>query len=138
MTVENGPDADPTSGRWRSTIDILAASLATHLDEQVTVLDAGEMEDGFSSLIRGPEPSSPFLQVAWDGILGMQRIDGQPYVSVTMFLYSRGRRLRLDDQSGSFLSIAYEGPLDGSGTWRDLGWLQDDFGEFESYDRYGD
>lgn len=137
MTVENGPEDTPPSGWWRSTIDVLADSLATHLGEQVTVVDPGEMEEGFSCLIRGAEPSGPSLQLAWEGVLGMHYSDGQPAISVSLFLYSRGRRLRLDDQPGSYLEIVYEGPLDGSGTWRDLGWLQDDFGEFDAYDHYG-
>ncbi|BDU00107.1 hypothetical protein [Nocardia sputorum] len=138
MTVENGLEDNPLFNRWRSTIDVLAASLATHLGEQVTVVNASEAEDGFSCLVRGPEPSGPSLQVSWEGVLGMQYIDGQPDISVSVFLYSRGRRLRLDDQPGSYLEIVYAGPLDGTGTWRDLGWLQDDFGEFETHDHYGD
>lgn len=138
MMVDDGLEDNPPSGRWLSTIDALAESLAAHLGEQVTVVDPGEMEDAFSCLIRGTEPTSPFFQVAWEGILGMEHRHGRPAVSVTLFLYSRGRRLRLDSQSGSFLEIVYEGALDGSGTWRDLGWLQDDLGEFEGYDSYGD
>ena len=128
-------DPDNSTGRWASAIDALAASLAAHLGEEVTVVDHGEMEDGFSSLVRGPKPSGP-LQLAWKGILGMQEIEGQPDVSLTMFLYSRGRRVRLDDQRGSYVELVYAGPLDGSGTWRDLGWLQDDFGEFDGHDYY--
>ncbi|WP_280426101.1 hypothetical protein [Nocardia carnea] len=138
MTVENGSEDNTASGRWRATIDNLVAGLADHLGEPVTVIDAEEMEDAFSCLIRGPEPTGPSLQVAWKGVLGMQFIDEQPDISVSMFLFSRGRRLRLDDEPGSYLEIVYEGPADGSGTWRDLGWLQDDFGEFAAYDRYGD
>lgn len=136
MTVENGPE-DTAAGQWTPAIDALAASLATHLGEQVTVVNVTEMEDAFSCLVRGPEPSGSTLQVAWEGVLGMEHFDGKPNVSATLFLYSRGRRLRLDDQRGSYLEIVYDGPLDGTGTWRDLGWLQDDFGEFEAHDHYG-
>ncbi|MGW6421346.1 hypothetical protein ACWF82_01600 [Nocardia sp. NPDC055053] len=139
MTSHNGPEDDSPSDRWGPTIDVLAASLASHLGQQVIVVDpGGEMAEGFSCLIRSPAPTGPSLQVAWEGVLGMKFTDGQPVVSVSLFLFSRGRRLRLDDQPGSYLEIEYEGPLDGSGTWRDLGWLQDDFGEFEAYDRFGD
>lgn len=125
MAVENGPDDTP-AGRWRPAIDALAAGLATHLGEQVTVVNVTEMEDAFSCLVRGPEPSGSTLQVAWEGVLGMEHFEAKPNVSATLFLYSRGRRLWLDDQRGSYLEIVYDGPLDGSGTWRDLGWLQDD------------
>lgn len=137
MNMEDDFQNPPRLGRWTSLINSLVAGLSKHLNETVTIVDAGEMPDGFSSSIRGPEPCHPSLQVAWEGTLGMQNIDGKPHVSATLFLFSRGRRLRLDDQTGSFLEIVYEGPLDGTGTWRDLGWLQDDFGEFEEYDRYG-
>jgi len=132
VTVENGQP-----GRWRPAIDALVASLAEHLGQPVTVVNAGEVDDGFSCLVRGPAPSGPTLLVAWEGVLGMAQHDGTPHVSVSLFLYSRGRRLRLDDQPGSYLELVYDGPLDGGGTWRDLGWLQDDFGEFEAHDRYG-
>ncbi|MFC9432169.1 hypothetical protein [Nocardia sp. NPDC057030] len=136
MTVDDG--LEHTSGRWLPTIDALADSLAAYLGERVIVVDPGEMADAFSCLIRGAEPTSPFFQVAWEGILGMEHRHGQPSVSVTLFLYSRGRRLRLDNQPGSFLEIVYDGALDGSGTWRALGWLPDDLGEFEAHDRYGE
>ncbi|SDF43714.1 hypothetical protein SAMN05216553_101635 [Lentzea fradiae] len=131
MTVENSP-----AGRWRPAIDALTVGLAAHLGDRATVVNATEMEEAFSCLVRGPEPSGP-LQVGWEAVLGMEHYDGKPHVSATLFLYSRGRRLRLDDQRGSYLEIVYDGPLDGSGTWRDLGWLQDDFGEFDAHDRFG-
>ncbi|MFI0373049.1 hypothetical protein ACH35V_34755 [Actinomadura sp. 1N219] len=133
MTHEDGRP----SGRWSAAIDALAASLAAHLGQRVTVVNASEIEDGFACLIRGPAPSGPTFQMAWEGVLGMQVVEGKPDVGVSLFLYSRGRRLRLDDQPGSYLEIVYEGPFDGSGTWRDLGWLQDDFGEFDAHDHYG-
>ncbi|MGH3241358.1 MAG: hypothetical protein ACRDNL_13345 [Spirillospora sp.] len=133
----NGRDHDRPSGRWRETIDALAASLAAHLGQEVTVVKATEHGDAFSCLVRGPKPSGPTLQMAWEGVLGMDYYEGKPDISVSLFLYSRGRRLRLDDQPGSFLEIVYEGPFDGSGTWRDEGWLQDDLGEFEGHDHYG-
>ncbi|MFI6517878.1 hypothetical protein ACIBF1_20140 [Spirillospora sp. NPDC050679] len=136
--MANGPEGGGPSGRWSATIDVLAASLAAHLGQQVTVVDGGEIEDGFSCVVRGPEPSGPTFQLAWEGVLGMRHTDGKPDVSVSLFLYGRGRRLRLADQSASYLEIVYEGPLDGSGSWRDLGWLHDGFGEFDAYDRYGD
>jgi hypothetical protein len=133
----NEDEDNPPTGRWRPTIDAIAANLAAHLGQQVTVVGASEIEDGFSCAIRGPDPSGPTLQVAWEGVLGMGYIDGKPDISASLFLYSRGRRLRLDDQPGSYLVLVYEGALDGSGTWRDLGWLADDLGEFEARDRYG-
>ncbi|WUH97094.1 hypothetical protein OHR68_26590 [Spirillospora sp. NBC_00431] len=133
----NGRENDRPPGRWSATIDALAASLAAHLGQEVTVVKASEYGDAFSCLVRGPRPSGPTFQTAWEGVLGMGYTEGRPDISVSLFLYSRGRRLRLDDQAGSYLEIVYEGPFDGSGTWRDLGWLQDGFGEFEGHDHYG-
>jgi hypothetical protein len=126
------------TGRWRQAIDALAASLAAHLGHEVTVDRRTEMENGFFCAIRGPEPSGPTLQIAWEGSFAMEQVDGEPEVSATLLLFSRGRRLRLDNQSGSYLVLDYEGALDGSGTWKDRGWLADDLGEFEAYDQYGD
>ncbi|ALG10125.1 hypothetical protein [Kibdelosporangium phytohabitans] len=68
----------------------------------------------------------------------MEQVGGEPEVSATLLLFSRGRRLRLGNQSGSYLVLDYEGALDGSGTWQDRGWFADDLGEFEAYDQYGD
>lgn len=137
MTVENDPQDNPPPGRWQETIDTLVAGFGAHLGEEVTLVKSNQFDEGFSCLLRGPAPSGP-LQVAWEGVLGMAYEDAKPDISVSLFLYSRGRRVRLDDQSGSYLEIVYEGPLDGSGTWRDLGWFEDGFGEFEAYDQYGD
>jgi len=140
VTTDSGQEHDSPSGGGDSTIDLLAASFAAHLGQQVTIVDSSGMTpDGFACFIRSPAPAGPTLQVAWEGVLGMKYIDGRPDISVSLFLFSRGRRLRLDDHHpGSYLEIVYEGPLDGSGTWRDLGWLHDGFGEFEAYDRYGE
>ncbi|QIS04237.1 hypothetical protein F5X71_19565 [Nocardia brasiliensis] len=137
MTADNDTQDHSTPGRWRAAIDSFVTGLGVHLGEPVSVVKSNEFEEGFSCLVRGPAPSRP-LQVAWEGVLGMAYDSGRPDISASLFLYSRGRRLRLDDQSGSYLEIVYEGPLDGSGTWRDLGWFEDDFGEFEAYDEYGD
>lgn len=136
MTVDN--EDTPTTGRWRPAIDALTTSFGTHVGQPATVVNASEFEDGFSCLLRGPAPQDPTLQIAWQAVLGMQEIDGKPDVSVSLFLYSRGRRLRLDNQPGSYQEITYDGPLDGTGTWHDEGWLQDDFGEFAAHDHYGD
>ncbi|OLF12788.1 hypothetical protein BLA60_05830 [Actinophytocola xinjiangensis] len=129
MTGENA------GGRWRPTIDALVAGLAEHFGEPVTVVNANEIDDGFSCLVRGAAPTGP-LRVSWEGVLGLAEVDGRPDVSVSVFVYSHGRRVRLDDQPGSYLELVHEGPLDG-GTWREVGWLQDDFGEFAAHDRYG-
>ncbi|MFD0689997.1 hypothetical protein [Actinomadura fibrosa] len=93
----NEDEDNPPTSRWRPAIDAITADLAAHLAQRVTVLRTSEMEDAFFCSIRGPEPSWPTLQVAWEGALGMEYIDDKPDVSAALFLYSRGRRLRLDD-----------------------------------------
>ncbi|MEU6036396.1 hypothetical protein ABZ801_13385 [Actinomadura sp. NPDC047616] len=94
--------------------------------------------DGFSCLIRSSPPAGNGFQLCWEGVLGMQLIDGKPDVSVSLFLYSRNHRLgMMNHTDGSYLEIVYEGSLENGGQWTTLEWLEDGFGEFLAYDSYG-
>ncbi|WP_147339720.1 hypothetical protein [Actinomadura spongiicola] len=69
----------------------------------------------------------------------MELIDGEPRASVSLFLYSRNRRLgQMGDRNGSFLELVYEGSLEHGGRWGTPVWLRDDFGEYLAYESYGD
>ncbi|GAB7040385.1 MULTISPECIES: hypothetical protein [Catenuloplanes] len=124
------------TGRWRQEIAAIADSLSQHLRQRVEVLGATEMAEAFSVSVRGPAASPTGFGLTWNGVLGMQPIDGRPHISVSMFFYSRGERIRLAEHDGSYIELELDGRLDGSGTWRDLGWLEDEYGEYESYDRW--
>lgn len=130
---------DPRPG-W---INRLVAELSTLLQEQIELVtpmneclhDEGS---GFSCSIRSLPPQGSGFQLCWDGILGMQLIDGRPDTRVSLFLYSGNQRLGLmDDREGSFLEIVYEGSLKHGGQWGTPAWLRDDFGEYLAYESYG-
>jgi hypothetical protein len=130
---------DPRPG-W---INRLVAELSTLLQEQIELVTPMDecLDDegpGFSCSIRSSPPQGDGFQLCWEGVLGMQLIDGKPDTSVSLFLYSRNRRLGLmDDREGSYLEIAYEGPLERGGRWETPAWLRDDFGEYLAYRSYG-
>ncbi|MGC4877603.1 hypothetical protein ACLQ26_15280 [Micromonospora sp. DT43] len=138
MTVAEGHDEQAGQGprRWRAEIAAIVDSLSAHLDQTVELVNLTEMEDAFSCLLRGPAVPTSGFQLTWKGVLGMEIIDGRPDVALSMFLFSRGERIRLATHRGSYVELLYEGPLDGTGTWRDLGWTEDPFGEFDAHDEW--
>jgi hypothetical protein len=126
----------PLTGRWRQEIAAIADSLSQHLRQRVEVLGATEMVEAFSVSVRGPAASPTGFGLAWNGVLGMQVIDGRPHISVSVFFYSRGERIRLAEHDGSYIELELDGRLDGSGTWRALGRLEDEYGEYESCEHW--
>ncbi|MFF5262213.1 hypothetical protein ACFY4C_25025 [Actinomadura viridis] len=121
----------------------IVAELSTLLQEQITLAEPIENclmgDEAFSCLIRSSPPQGNGFQLCWEGVLGMEPIEGEPYVSASLFLYSRGRRLgMINDAEGSFLEIDYEGSLEDGGRWGNPRWLADEFGEYFAYDSYGD
>ncbi|WP_171166957.1 hypothetical protein [Streptomyces sp. I05A-00742] len=96
-------------------------------------------DDSFCCLIRSPPPQGRAFQLCWEGILGMEPIDGKPDTSVVLFLYSRNRRLAVHDHAGgSFLYVVYKGSLEHGGRWTTPGWRLDEFDEYLMYESYGD
>ena len=122
--------------RWRVEISAIVESLSTYLNQDVELVNLTEMDDVFSCLLRGPAVPASGFQLAWTGVLGMEIIDGRPDVSLSMFLFSRGERIRLATHRSSYIELLYDGPLDGTGTWRDFGWVEDPFGEFDAHDQW--
>lgn len=99
---------------------MLAASLSAHLGQQVTVVDEGAMDDGFSSLVRGPEPSGPPLLMAWEGILGMQCLNGEPASSTRTTIMATTPRSNSHSTEDSHVSSSR--PSSASGALSSLGW----------------
>ncbi|GAA3975221.1 hypothetical protein GCM10023085_67130 [Actinomadura viridis] len=133
-------DRDDPRPRW---IIRLIAELSTLLQEQISLAEPIEKclvgEDAFSCRIRSSPPQGKGFRLCWEGVLGMEPIDGKPHTSVSLFLYSRNRRLATSDHpEGSVLEIDYEGSLEHGGRWGTPQWLPDEFGEYLTYDSYGD
>ncbi|MEW2353155.1 hypothetical protein [Spirillospora sp. NPDC029432] len=129
-----------------SVITRLVAELSTLLQEPIEIvspLDDCFLEDEgwtFSCGIRSAPPQGNGFQLCWEGVLGADMShDGEPRASVSLFLYSRNRRLGMMGHSeGSSLEIDYEGSLEHGGRWGTPCWHQDDFGEYLAYESYGD
>jgi hypothetical protein len=132
-------DSNPihTLGRWRAEIPALMADLGAYLGQPVELVNVSETDDAFSCLVSGPAAPPYGFQLAWEAVLSTSEFEGRRTVNLTMFLYSRGERIRLAEHEGSYIWLTYEGPLEGGGTWRDHGWFEDGFGEYEGHDRWG-
>ncbi|MBB6399018.1 hypothetical protein BKA00_005932 [Actinomadura coerulea] len=148
MTFTSGSEAYQVIGRddprpgW---ISRLVTELSTLLQEQITLaepLDKCLMDDegfSFSCPIRSSPPQGNGFQLCWEGVLGMEPINGKPHTSVSLFLYSRNRRLgMMDHKQGSVLEIEYEGSLEHGGRWGTPTWFPDEFGEYLAYASYSD
>lgn len=133
---------DPRLG----VINRLVAELSTFLQEPIELVEPTDncfLEDEgleFCVNIRSAPPQGNGFQLCWEGIMGGQLVqDGKSDVSVTLFLYSRNRRLgMMEDREGSGLEIDYEGSPENGGCWGNPRWLADEFGEFLTYESYGD
>src|SRR5690349_8441940 len=134
--MSSGSDPRP---QW---IRRLVAELADFLQEPVILVESPEESmvgaEAFSCLIRSSPPKGGGFQLCWEGILGMQPIDGKPHTSVSLARDSRNQRLaRPGHAEGSLLEIEYEGWLEHGGRWATVYWYEDGFGEYLSYDSYG-
>ncbi|GGV20627.1 hypothetical protein GCM10010182_48320 [Actinomadura cremea] len=133
---------DPRLG----VITRLVAELSTLLQEPIELVEPVDGcfpdDEGweFSCGIRSSPPQGNGFQLCWEGVLGAGLLeDGKLHTSVTIFLYSRNRRLgMMEDREGSSLEIDYEGSLRDGGWWGTPRWLADEFGEFLGYESYGD
>lgn len=73
------------------------------------------------------------LRIRYRGIVGLQPIEGAPYISAVLFVYSSGARLSLDGDEAGFLLWEYEPSDGGAGEWRLRGWRRDEYGEYEGF-----
>ena len=133
MTSESDPRP-----RW---ITRLVEELSGFLREPVTLVQPPQEclvdEDAFCCPIRSSPPQGQAFQLCWEGVLGMEPIEGRPHTSVSLFLYSRNQRLAMHGHTeGSVLEIVYEGSLEHGGRWSTPYWEEDVYGEYLSYNSY--
>jgi hypothetical protein len=130
-----------TKEEWSQIITHLVDMLRDYLQQPVEVPDSliGESiidDEAICCPIRSPVPFGGPLAVAWEGTLGLEVIDGRPYISASLFLFSNGNRLVVAGQLGSYLELVYEKAESGVSNWHSLGWIEDIYGEFEAIDEY--
>jgi hypothetical protein len=73
------------------------------------------------------------LRIRYRGIVGLQPIEGAPYISAVLFVYSSGARLSRDGDEASFLLWEYQHSDAGAGEWRLRGWRSDEYGEYGGF-----
>lgn len=121
-----------SEAQWRELAEHLTAQLALlfgapAVAEPLTLAERG----GFSCRVRGDGAIGGALQLEWSGILRMLPGDGQPQLSASLFLFSRGRRMQAAGQLGSSLELVFEPSATGASRWVILGWHEDIYGEYE-------
>ena len=130
--VEPWPRRVESEAQWRELAEHLTAQLALlfggpAIAEPLTLAERG----GFSCRVRGDGALGGALQLEWSGILRMLPADGQPQLSASLFLFSRGRRMQATGQLGSSLELVFERSPPGPSRWIILGWHDDIYGEYE-------
>ncbi len=85
----------------------------------------------YSCRIRALGTSSGAFQTEWSGVLRIQHTGGEPHVSASLLLFSRGRRVQLRGQLGSSLELVFERTAGGKSRWAVLGWHEDVLGEYD-------
>jgi hypothetical protein len=131
-----------TSDEWVAITRHLCEELSRVLGVELSVEDSMIVDDTTLSLTvcSRSELAGP-LRIRYRGIVGLAPIDGAPYVSAVLFVYSSGLRLSVDGDEASFLAWVYERSDASAGQWRLDGWQSDGYGEYAGFaelpDRHG-
>ncbi len=130
-----------TKEEWLAIVDYLVKRLEDYLQQQIEIIDKKIEaliidEEAISCSIRSAVSFGGLLALAWEGRLGMELVEGKPYVSALLFLFSQNKRLAVVGQEASYIQLVYEQSDSSEGFWRYQGWLEDVYGEFEDIDEY--
>lgn len=125
---------------WLAIREHLVDTLSGYLQQPIEIMDSSIDEsivdqDALCCAIRSLPASSP-LALAWEGRLGAEIIEGKPYVSTSLFLFSHGQRITAAEQIGTYLELVYEPTNNHEKGWHSLGWIEDIDGEFEHLTEY--
>lgn len=115
-------------------IEYLFVRLSEYLRRplEVTGEDAVH-EDSFNRSFRGEiSPVDPF-RITFVGILELGLVgDGfRPHINAWIFLFGDGFRLTAGETDRSYTEFVYDKINNTTGRWRSLGWMIDEFGQFE-------
>lgn len=142
LTVDEKIWQVPTTGKrkneeWSAIIDYLVKTLENYLQQKIEITDesieASIVDDeAICCSIRSASSFGGILNIAWEGRLGMELIEGKPSISASLFIFSNNRRLVVaGHEEGSYVELVYEQLENNKGNWRSLGWLEDIYGEFK-------
>lgn len=91
----------------------------------------------FTIWIWSETKQNPFISRVWLAVMGAEivadRIKGKVFsVGLTLFLFDAITKKRLHLKTGeSFIDFLFQKQTDGKGGWHCLGWLQDEYYEWE-------
>ncbi len=131
------PGWQRTQAEFSVIIERLVEALSEYLQQQIETVDQTLEEsiiddESFCCSIRSSNTFATPFDLAWEGILGMELIEGEPHVSASIFLFSKDSRLGLVGHEGSYLELVYQRSDIGAGYWSSLGWIDDIYGEFNN------
>jgi len=116
---------------WKEIALYLVSRLTDFLGQEVDLVDLELVDEGsFTGRIVSRSRIGGPLAIEWWGVLGMERVEGEPYVSATLFMYSMKQRLGIESPKGSAIEIVFERRSGGVAAWRSLGWVVDIYGEW--------
>lgn len=90
-------------------------------------------EDSFCRSFRGEIAPSEVFKITYVGLLelGLVGDDFKPHINAWIFLFGEHFRLTAGEPSQSYIEFVYDKIDEKSGNWRSLGWMTDEFGQFE-------
>lgn len=109
--------------------------LREHLQQPLEIVGEDTInEDSFSRSFRiATVPHNPF-EITFVGLLelGLVGDEFKPHINAWVFLFGSHHRLIAGQPSRSYTEFVYDKIDVAKGQWRSLGWMLDDYGQFES------
>lgn len=127
-----------TADEWVGVGRYLVDRLAHYLGQPIAIEYVKPVtEEAFTCSISSAEVASAGLAaqgplaVRWSGVLGMEPIEGNSWVSATLVLFVLGQRLNVGAHASSVVELVYERRPGALGEWRCEGWRLDEYGEWD-------
>jgi hypothetical protein len=118
---------------WRFVLDELLRTLGDFLGAEAELREHLVVDRvAVHSRIRSTGTFAGALNLGWEGVLGVEPIQGAAYVAAFIFLFGDGERLMPKRQYASYVELRYA--LDSG--WQSLGWRHDEYGEFDHIQAY--
>ena len=115
-------------------IEYVFKRLSGYLQQPLEVIGQDAIdEDSFCRSFRGEIlPSEPF-KITYVGLLelGLVGDDFKPHINAWLFLFGEHFRLTAGKSDRSYVEFVYDKIDEKSGNWRSLGWMEDEFGQYE-------
>ncbi len=115
-------------------IEYVFKRLSGYLQQPLEVIGQDALsEDSFCRSFRGEiVPNDPF-KITYVGLLelGLVGDDFKPHINAWIFLFGEHHRLTAGEPAQTYVEFVYDKIDEKSGNWRSLGWMEDEFGQYE-------